>query len=259
MPSPSSQAASATEKKSRFSRKKNTSGEPGRVAQMKQLFTMSRAQNPSIPWWMALAFVVGFGILLIIGLLLHHPIVFGFFGVLIGILLAMIVFGRLAEKAAYGQLEGQPGASAAALSALRRGWYFDKEPVAAEANRARSVNDLASAAMVFRAVGRPGVVLVGEGPATSTRKLLESEKKRVARVAGPEVPVYLLRVGQGTDTVPVADLTKRLNKMDKKLTDAEVAAVNKRLRALGAAKPPIPKGMDPRNAPRMDRRAARGR
>ena len=259
MPSPSSQAASATEKKSRFSRKKNTSGEPGRVAQMKQLFTMARGQNPSIPWWMALAFVLGFGILLLIGLWLGHPYVFGFFGVLIGILLAMIVFGRLAEKAAYGQLEGQPGASAAALSALRRGWYFDKEPVAAEANRARSVNDLASAAMVFRAVGRPGVVLVGEGPAAATRKLLESEKKRVARVAGPEVPVYLLRVGQGTDTVPVADLTKRLNKMDKKLTDAEVAAVNKRLRALGAAKPPIPKGMDPRNAPRVDRRAARGR
>ena len=39
----------------------------------------------------------------------------------------------------------------------------------------------------------------------------------------------------------------------------EVDAVTKRLRALGAAKPPIPKGMDPRNAPRMDRKALRGR
>lgn len=226
---------------------------------MRQLYTMARKQNPSITWWMLLAFVLGFGILLLVGLWWGHPLVLGFFGLLIGILLAMIVFGRLAEKAAYGQLEGQPGASAAAMSALRRGWYFDKEPVAAEANRARSMNDLATAAMVFRAVGKPGVVLVGEGPTPAARRLLETERKRVARVAGPEVPVHVMRVGVGDDAVPVGQLTKRMGKLDKKLTDTEAAAVNKRLRALGAAKPPIPKGIDPRNAPRADRRAARGR
>ena len=38
---------------------------------------------------------------------------------LLGTLLAMIVFGRRAQKAAYAQMEGQPGAAAAALRMLR--------------------------------------------------------------------------------------------------------------------------------------------
>ena len=40
---------------------------------------------------------------------------------LLGTLFAMIVFGRRAQNAAYSQMEGQPGAAAAALRMLRRG------------------------------------------------------------------------------------------------------------------------------------------
>ena len=48
------------------------------------------------------------------------------FGVLlIGILAALIIFGRRAQRAAYGQIEGKPGAAAAALGMLRRGWKTD--------------------------------------------------------------------------------------------------------------------------------------
>jgi hypothetical protein len=42
------------------------------------------------------------------------------------------------------------------------------------------------------------------------------------------------------------------------LTKAEVAAVNKRLKALGGMRPPLPAGVDP-NRVRMDRKAMRGR
>ncbi|MCG8655606.1 MULTISPECIES: DUF4191 domain-containing protein [unclassified Yimella] len=245
-------------KKSRRERRPKDPNKPGRFSQISTLYKGAVKQNPRIPLWMALAFLVGFLPLLLIGLAWGHPFYLGFIGLMVGLLLMMIVFGRLAERAAYSQLDGQPGASGAALGALRRGWFVEQEPVAADAGRARNPRDMGSAAMVFRAVGRPGVVLIGEGPKANASKLLNSEKKRVERVVGPEVPVTIYRVGQGDDTVAVSEITKRMGKLDKKLTTAEVTAVNKRLRALGTKRPPIPPGMDPRNA-RPDRRGMRGR
>lgn len=248
------------EKKSRFSRKPKDPDNPGRVSQFKTLYQASVKQNPKIPLWMAGAFLITF---LVFTFLLHFIwssyIYTGILGLIFGLLAAIIVFGRLAERAAYGALEGQAGGTSAALQGLKRGWTYEQEPVAAEAGRARRMSELSNAAMVFRAIGKPGVVLIGEGPSGAARKLLESERKRVTRVAGPEVPVHIVRVGAGEDTVKLSDLTKTIKKFDNKLTDAEVQAVTKRMRALGAAKPPIPKGMDPRNAPRMDRKAMRGR
>jgi hypothetical protein len=46
--------------------------------------------------------------------------------------------------------------------------------------------------------------------------------------------------------------------MRPSLTKQEAAAVNKRLKALGAARPPVPKGIDPLRA-RPDRKGLRGR
>ena len=254
-------ASARQPKKPRLRRDPATASKRGaQLQQMRTVFDGARKQNPKIPLYMAGAFAAVFVLFLLLGLLLGHPFILGFFGLLFGLMAAVVVFGRLAERAAYGQLEGQPGATGAALGSLRRGWYVEEQPVAAEAGRARKATDIASAAMVFRAIGKPGVVLVAEGPAGSARKLLDSERKRVARVVGPEVPVHQLRVGSGEDAVRVAELTKRMNKLDKVLTDAEMAQVNKRLRALGAQRPPIPKGMDPRGGNvRPDRRAARGR
>lgn len=246
-------------KKRRFGRRaKQESSGPGRLSQLKQVYTNAKVQDPNIGLWMLLAFLVVFGVFLLIGFVFINPIYTGIVGVLFGLVAAMFVLGRRAEKAAYKQISGTPGATGAALSGLRRGWYFEKEPVAAEAGRARGVKDIGQAAMVFRAIGRPGVVLIAEGPKGSAAKLLNAESKRVARVAGPEVPVHVMRVGEGDGTVPVDKLSKRIQKLPKTLTKAEVSAVTKRLRALGGAKPPVPAGMDPRNA-RMDRKAMRGR
>lgn len=251
------------EKKSRFARKAKDPGKgsgkgSGRLGQMGTIYKSAVAQNPRIPLWMALTFVGGFAVVMLLNAVWYHPFYLGFLGILVGLLLTMIVFGRLAERAAYGSLAGQPGAAGAALNALRRGWFVEEQPVAAEAGRARNVRDMAQAAMVFRAIGRPGVVLVGEGPKGNAGKLLESERKRVSRVVGPEVPVTIYRIGQGEGAIAVSDLTKTMNKLDKKLTTTEVSAVTKRLRALGANRPPIPAGVDPRNA-RPDRKGQRGR
>lgn len=262
--------APAPAKKSRFSRKKKTSpdgasgtgAEPGRIAQIKTLYQLASKRDPKLPLYLAGAFIVGFLVFFIPGVILassvYSRVLLTIFAVLVGVLLAMLLFGRLAQRAAYSQLEGQPGAASAAMGGLRKGWFYEQEPVAAEAGRARNMREMQNAAMVFRAVGKPGVVLVAEGPRSGAMKLLEAERKRVARVSGPEVPVHTLRIGEGDGAVAVSKLTSTMTKLPRKLTDAEVQAVNKRLRALGGVKPPIPQGMDPRSA-KIDRKSTRGR
>ncbi len=233
-----------------------TEKKPGRLAQIRQVFTAARAVDPQIGWWMALAFLGVLAVVVVIGVFVFPT--FLVFSIIIGIALAAlaatIVLSRRAEGAAYRQIEGQPGAVGATLSSLRRGWFFDKQPVAADAARA---NDMASAAMVYRAVGRPGIVLIGEGPSGRAQKLLAAERKRVERVA-PGVPVVLLRVGAGEGEISIRKLTNTVQRLKAVLTKDEVSVVNKRLKALGGIRPPLPKGVDPTKA-RMDRRAMRGR
>ena len=168
-----------------------------------------------------------------------------------------MVLSIRAKRAAYKSIEGKPGAAGAALSSLRRGWYFEQQPVAAEAGRA---GDLSSTAMVFRATGRPGVVLVAEGPAVRATRLAEAERKKISRIAGATVPVTVVRVGEsgGKDEVSVRKVASKIQRLKPVLTKAEVIAVNKRLKAMGGLRPPLPAGVDP-NRVRMDRKAMRGR
>jgi len=236
--------------------KDTTPKKPGRVAQVRQVFTAAKAVDPQIGWWMALAFLGVLLVAVVIGVLTHFLVFAIIIGIAFAALAATIVLSRRAERAAYRQIEGQPGAVGATLSSLRRGWFFDQQPVAADAARA---NDMASAAMVYRAVGRPGIVLIGEGPPARAQKLLAAERKRVERVA-PGVPVVLLRVGDGDGDgeVGIRKLTTRVQRLKPVLTKDEVSVVNKRLKALGGMRTPVPKGVDPTKA-RMDRRSMRGR
>ena len=226
----------------------------GRLSQIRDVYRISRQADPLIGWYMLLAFLVTFGVLLGVGFIVKLPWIFGAFGVLFGILAATIVMSRRAERAAYGQIEGQAGAAGAALTSIRRGWYTDREPVAADVARA---GDISSAAMVYRALGRPGVVLVGEGPSSRVQKLLAAEKKRVERVA-PGVPVTTLRVGNGENEIPLPKLASKVQRLKPQITKDEMAMVNKRLKALGGLRAPLPPGVDPMRA-RMDRKALRGK
>ena len=230
----------------------------GRLSQILDVYRITKRQDPLVGWYMLLAFLVTFGVIFVIGLLLNLGTVlvwvFAIFGVMTGILVATIVMSRRAEAAAYRQIEGQTGAAGAALTSIRRGWYTDREPVAADVARP---GDFTSAAVVYRALGRPGVVLIGEGPTGRVQKLLVAEKKRVERVA-PGVPVILMRVGAGEDEVPIRKLANKVQRLKPSITKDEMAVVNKRLKALGGMKAPLPKGIDPTRA-RMDRKALRGK
>lgn len=249
-------------RKRRFGRKPKPPKDPnnpGRIAQFKQVWNMTRKNDPAAVWWMILAALAVLLIALLVGLWLNMVVYCLIIGLPLALLAATFVLARRAEQAAFSQIEGQPGATSAVLGTLRRGWFYDQEPVAAEASgKVRGMRDLQNAAMVFRAVGRPGVVLFSEGPKASAKRLSESERRKVTRIVGDEVPVHVLRVGKDEDEVPLSKVTKTLKKLDKKITKDEAIVVHKRLKAIGASKPPLPAGVDPRKA-RMDRRALRGR
>jgi len=216
-------------------------------------YQMTRKQDPTVTWLLLGVFVGILAVVAAIVLLLDVPTGFKILyivvlGIPFAMLGAMFVLTRKAERAAYTQIEGQPGAAGAALRVLRRGWTYDEQPVAADPRTQDTV---------FRAVGRPGVVLVGDGPEHRIGKLLEAERRKVARVL-PGVPIHVIQAGNGEEQVPLRRLGRRVTRLKPALTKAEVAEVNKRLRALGGLRPPIPKGIDPFRA-RPDRRAQRGR
>ena len=219
-------------------KKKDKDGKPGRLKQIGQAYTLTRKSDPMIGLWLAGAFLVPFLVLLGIGFAIGNPVLLGFLGVMIGMTLATVIFGRRAERAAYAQIEGETGAAAASLKLLRRGWTVTPM-VAVTKNQ-----DL-----VHRVVGRPGVVLVGEGAPTRVGNLLAQEKRKIARVA-PDVAIHELVAGNGQGQVPLRKLSRRIMKLPKSLTPAQVTELNSRLKALGAQQGtlPIPKGPMPKSA-----------
>ena len=213
-----------------------------------------KAIDPQVTLWMLLAFVVVLGVGTLIGLLVGHVILALIVAIPFALLAAMIVLSRRGERAAFAQMEGQRGASIGGLSALRRGWYYDQEPVAADATKPSEIN---TAAVVFRALGRPGIVLLGEGPKHRVDKLFAKETKKVARVA-PGVPVHTFIVGSGEGELAPRKIRMTLTKLRPELSKEEMPVVNKRLKSLPGIRQGVPAGVDPSRA-RMNRSALRGR
>jgi hypothetical protein len=220
---------------------RTTQKEPGRIKQLWQVFQMTRRLDKQAIWWMLGALLVPLVVGIILGIVLSEGNAFSIVlwvvsGLLLGFLLFLVVLGRRAERAAYAQIEGQPGAVGAVLrSSLRRGWRGSEMPVA--------VNPKTQDA-VYRAVGRPGVVLIAEGPKTRTGRMLDEEKRKIGRIL-PNVPVASLQVGPDKDSVKLHDINRRLGKFKRTLSKAEVVAVSNRLSSLAGNKLPIPKGIDP--------------
>ena len=157
--------------------------------------------------------------------------------VMIGILAALFVFVRRAQKAQYAQIAGRPGAAAAALGQLRRGWKVEPG-IAFNKNQ-----DL-----VHRVVGPPGIVLVGEGNQHRLRTLLATERRKHERVAS-ETPIFEVVSGEGEGAVPVARLQRHVTKLGRNIKPAEMTDVLQRLKALDVNRSniPIPKGPVPTN------------
>lgn len=211
-----------------------------RGQQLIQAYKMASKTDRTLGLWILVAFVVfaTFGFLLGAlpgwGPIWLIPVITA---LVLGVMGALLVFGRRAQRAAFNQMEGQRGASVAALSMLRRGWKVNTQPVAFTKQQD----------MVFRVVGPPGVVLVGEGQGARLRQLLLTEKRSTQRVLGEATPVHEVILGDGDGEVPLPKLLKHVQKLGRQVKPAEMTDILNRLKALDAQRGmmPIPKGPMP--------------
>lgn len=218
----------------------------GRLKQIRLAYKMTKKSDKWVGLVVAAWGLGVFGVFLAIGFLIDHYIILGIIGLLFGLVAAAFVFGRRAEKAVLGDMAGQPGAAAAVLQSLRRGWVVTP---AVAVTRNQDV--------VHRAVGQAGIVLVGEGQPSRVGNLLAAEKRKMSKIAEGVVVTDVI-VGDGEGQVPLRKLQGHLVKLPRTMSKAQVAQVNDRLRALGSLMDnmPVPKGPMPKNArmPRGPRR-----
>ncbi len=207
----------------------------GRIKQLRLVAGMLRERNPKALPLVALAGLGVAAVVIIIGWVVG--LIWGFIplGVITGLIAAMLLFGRFATSAQYAAIEGQPGAAAAVLQNLRGG--FTTTPAIA-ANRNMDI--------VHRTVGKPGVILVGEGSPTRLPSLLAAEKRRISRIAS-QVPIYDFQVGDAEGQIPIRELNKKIMKLPKNIKGQAVAELNFRLNAL-PQQLQMPKGPPPRTA-----------
>lgn len=234
--------------------KRNADGtkKPGRIKQMVEVFKYTQEVDRSTLPLMIVAILgaIAVGVLLTV-LIFDSPWYGIFMGLAVGVLIAMMILARKAERAAFDRIKGQTGAALAAMQSIRRGWNVEGEPVQV---------DPRSQKMLFRASGRAGIAVVAEDSSSISMKLLEKERRSIRRVLQHDnVPVHQIVVGDGEGEVALHKLPTYMQRMKKQLTKQESAQVTKRLNALHRSlRQQVPKGVDPMRA-RPNRKAMRGR
>ena len=204
---------------------------------VRQAFTITRQNDPRLIPYLIIAGVLTAAILyfvlsLFFGQFIPIPV-----ALLGAFVVVMLIFSRRAQKSMFSQAEGTPGAAAWVLqNNLRGDWHAT--PTIAGTSQLDAVH---------RLVGRPGVVLVGEGAPHRVRGLIAQEKKKIARVAG-DTPIYDVIVGTDEGQVSLRKLNGYLFKLPRNLSREQVAALEKRMQALGGGKPPLPQGPMPTGA-----------
>ena len=219
-----------------------------RRGQIFEAFKMQRREDKALVPLMAAALVGVAAAAFLIGLIWDMQWLFLGPGVVLGALAAVLLFGRRVSRNVYSKAEGQRGAAAWALDNLRGGNWRVTQAVA-------GTTQLDA---VHRVLGRPGVVLVGEGAPHRVKTLLAQEKKRLSRVVG-STPIYDFIVGNGEGEVPLRKLQRHMMGLPKNISNAEVDRLEKGMAALasrGAALPkgPLPAGAKMRNVARTLRR-----
>jgi len=208
-----------------------------RRQQIVQSYRMAKKSDPRLPLWILLGFLVVGGVAFGLFFLLPGSVWFdAALAVLFGLVGALVVLSRRVQRAAYQQMEGQRGGSIAALSTLRRGWKIEQTPVAFTKQQD----------IVFRVVGPPGIVLIGEGSASRVKQLLATERRKHERVAA-ETPIHEVVVGSGEGAVAINKLVRHIRKLGRQVKPADMTDILARLKALDATRSaiPLPKGPVP--------------
>lgn len=212
-----------------------------RRQQLWQAFQMQRKEDSRLLPYMVGGFLLAVGASVGLGLWAggFSAYLMPVLGVVLGALIAFSVFGRRTQKTVYSKAEGQPGAGAWVLENMRGKWRV-KPGVAANGHLDA----------VHRVIGRPGIILVGEGNPGRVKPLLAQEKKRTARLVG-EVPIYDIVLGNAEGEVPLSKLERHLTRLPANISVAQMDVLENKLVALGSKQGPaaaIPKGPLPTQA-----------
>ena len=209
-----------------------------RRTQLWQAFQIQRKEDKALLPWMIGALVGSIVVFFVVGLIFGIQWFLLPVGILVGVLLAFIIFGRRVQKSVYAKADGQAGAAAWALDNLQGAWRVSQ-----------AVAGTTQLDAVHRVIGRPGIILVGEGNPGRVKGLLAQEKKRVARLVG-DTPIYEFVVGNEEGQIPLSQLQKRLNKLPRNIDTKRMDTIEGRLSALSTKKsgPAMPKGPLPAGA-----------
>ncbi|HEY2762581.1 MAG TPA: DUF4191 domain-containing protein [Pseudonocardiaceae bacterium] len=218
-----------------------------RRTQIIEAFKVQRREDKALLPWMIGAFLLVTAFVFGVGLLFGQEWVVLPLGIIMGVLAAIMIFGRRVQRNVFTKAEGQPGAAAWALENLRGRWKVT--PAVAGTTQLDAVH---------RVIGRPGVVLVAEGATHRLKPLLAQEKKRVSRLVG-QTPIYDITVGDAEGQVPLSKLQRHLAKLPRNISTAQIDVLESKLTILstrGAAIPkgPMPQGAKMRNVQRAARR-----
>ncbi|MET2012591.1 DUF4191 domain-containing protein [Microbacterium chocolatum] len=216
---------------------------PGFFSQLRTLYTFTQKAFPWLPFLLVGILLAGIALGVGIGFFLPpvaiwSVILWGITGLLLGVLASLMTMTRLSTRAMYRRLDGMPGATGHVIStSLGRRWQASELPV--------GINPKTQDA-VYRAIGRGGVVIVGEGARGRLTRLVADERTKVQRVASG-VTVTVLYIGHGDDEVPIGKLASTIKALPKAVDRATMAAVIKRVESVSQSLTslPIPKGIDP--------------
>ncbi|WP_432977609.1 DUF4191 domain-containing protein [Dactylosporangium sp. CA-233914] len=169
-------------------------------------------------------------------------------GVLLALLGTVIVLNLRSQKAMMKEAEGQPGAAASIIENMRGDWRVSP-----------AIASTTQFDMVHLVIGRPGVILLGEGNTGRVKGLIAQERRRLVKVIGnAELRDYI--IGNDEGQIPLAKLRNMLIRLPRTITGKDVNALDKRLKAL-SARPQMPRGALPKNMkpPKGQFKAMRGR
>jgi len=205
----------------------------GRVAQVRAVWSMTRKADPRLPLIVFGPALAVLAILVVVGVLTGQ--FYFYILAIVGALLAgTTMFGRRATASMYSQVEGQPGAAASVLQTMRGDWRVTP-----------AVAITRNMDIVHRVIGRPGVVLVGEGSPAQLRQLMVDQKRKIGRVA-PDTPIHDMVVGDEPGQVPLRKLQREVTKLPRVVDRRDINGIEQRMRAIGGTNVPLPKGPIPK-------------
>ena len=207
-----------------------------RRRQIWEVFKIQRRRDKALIPLMIGALVLSVAVTFGIGLIWDMQWILLPFGVMIGLLAAFSIFGRRAQRSVYSQAEGQPGAAGWALDNMRGAW---RVTVGVDGNTHLDA--------VHRVIGRPGIILVGEGAPHRVKNLIAQQKRRIARVVG-STPIYEVVVGNDEGQIPLSKLQRHLTKLPRNISAKDMESIETRLSALGSRAAALPKGPLPAGA-----------